>query len=328
MGFGICRARNLKMGDISSTDTHNFRLYESEYDYPPNIDPKELSTGRYVRENEPDYFYKGETSLLEEVQYRLDKNNVKGIRKNSNVAIEYVLAVSAENNPWENYSPGTFFQDATDWIEKRHGKNSVVAVSEHYDESNPHVHIVVVPLVTKEVKWKNKNGSGSRIETRTNVRAFTGGRELLRKLQDDYHQFCKKYERKMGVTFTRGTLVENQTKEYVRQTNHNIGRVRRLIKDFSVEFPNLMESVRKSIKNKLKALKTHLLTLETKNEVYEAVLEQEISKKRDKSSNNQWKTRGPQPHLAVDLNTPKKKAKQDFKSAEKRKAKKNKGFGM
>ena len=51
-----------------------------------------------------------------------------------------------------------FFANTQNWLEKRYGKGSEVAVFEHYDESNPHVHFVVVLIVEKSVKWKNRRG--------------------------------------------------------------------------------------------------------------------------------------------------------------------------
>ena len=292
MAFGICRARNLKMGDLSSTDKHNSRLYESKEDYPPNIDPEKHFSSRYLFENEEDYSYPGEATLQEAIQRRLDINNVKGMRKNSNVAIEYVLAVN-DQTAWDNYSPAAFFQSASEWVEKRHGKGSVVAVAEHYDESNPHMHIIVVPLVTKDVHWKNKRGEGLKKETRIDTRSYTGGREKLRQLQTDYHQFCVGFQSKLGITFHRGTFVENQTREYVKQTDYRIGRVRQIIAQYSKDFPHLIEEVRKSIESRLKRLKTLFQSLRIQKNVLESELQQEIKMKRDRGAKGKWAERGP-----------------------------------
>lgn len=314
MAFGICRVRNLKMGDLASTDQHNFRLYESVEDYPPNIDPEKKFSARYILEDEADFSYPGETSLQDAVQFRLDKKNVKGVRKNSRVALEYILTIN-DQTAWENYSPSGFFSSAEKWIEDRHGKGSVVHVAEHYDESNPHMHIVVVPVIEKEVRYKNRFGEGTRTEVRLNTSDFTDGRDKLRQLQDDYHKFVKGFEEKMGVEFFRGTLVENQTREYVQQTDHRIGKVRSIIQRFDREFPHLLEKVRDSIKKRIKALKSHLMRLDLQRKVASAELEQELKRKRDVGGGNKWKNKGNKDALSVDPAKPSMKKAPSYKSS-------------
>lgn len=331
MAFGICRARNLKFEDIQSTDKHNARLYSSPEEYPQNIDPQKHFATRYLPEGEDDYSYPGETSLHDAIQHRLDKNNVKGIRKNSNVAIEYILAISDTQDVWEGtkdnpggYAASAFFEKAAGWVEDRHGKGSVVSIAEHYDESNPHMHIVVVPLITKDVHYKNKYKSGKKTETRLNTRVFTGGKEKLRKLQDDYHEFCKPWGQRLGVEFIRGTKVESQTREYVQQTDHRIGRIRAILKRFEVDMPHLLESVRKSIKKRIESLKSHLFDVRVEHDVAKVLLLQEEKKQRDKSKGQQWKNRGPQADVGIDPQAPKYKSDQSFKGTERRKVKKDK----
>jgi hypothetical protein len=130
---------------------------------------------------------------------------------------------------WESYDFDGFVNNSREWLEDRHGKGSVVAVYTHLDESNPHAHIVVVPMEKKVVKWKNTKGSGESIENRLNTRDYTGGRDKLRLLQNDwFNHLTERYNggKSFGLELYRGTLVENQLKEYVMQTNHEIGELR------------------------------------------------------------------------------------------------------
>lgn len=106
----------------------------------------------------------------------------------------------------------------------------MVAIFEHYDESNPHAHFVVVPIV-EAVKWKNRRGEGERTEKRLNVRDHTGGPDKLRDLQNGYFRhlvdtYGAGKNNKLGVPIYRGTLVENQTREYIEATDAKIGRLR------------------------------------------------------------------------------------------------------
>jgi hypothetical protein len=79
------------------------------------------------------------------------------------------------------------------------------------------------------VKWKNTKGSGESIENRLNTRDYTGGRDKLRLLQNDwFNHLTERYNggKSFGLELYRGTLVENQLKEYVMQTNHEVGELR------------------------------------------------------------------------------------------------------
>ena len=236
MAFGIIRARNLKFSEIGETEKHNARLYNSEKEYPKNINPynENRKDNRFYHiENDDEIRHIQEKGRLKkDIEKRLEKNNVVGIRSNTNVAIEYVITIN-DKNAWENYPFSSFADDTKVWLEKKHGIGSVVAQYEHYDESNPHAHFIVIPLKEKEIKWKNKNGQGSRKETRINTKEFTGGREKLRQLQDDwFNHLVKKYgdgqtkPSRLGVPIYRGTKVENQTKEYIRHTRYEIGVLR------------------------------------------------------------------------------------------------------
>ena len=106
-----------------------------------------------------------EKSLSQAIRDRIEEAGAK-TKSNSVLAIEYVVALSGgakeKAEMWHNYSETGFLGDAMYWVAERHGgMQNVVSVSQHFDESNPHAHIVVVPLVEKSVKWKNQKGQGS-----------------------------------------------------------------------------------------------------------------------------------------------------------------------
>lgn len=81
MAFGIIRARNLSAGDIGSNDKHNARQYNSVEEYPENIQPEGKKYTRYLKDGREDFFTEGSVSLKKTIESRLEKNNVKGIRK-------------------------------------------------------------------------------------------------------------------------------------------------------------------------------------------------------------------------------------------------------
>lgn len=227
MAFGIIRVRNLSAGDIRHAEIHNAREYESlGMELPDHINQEKCRDGYH------NHWVAGDTekSLSQAIQDRIEEAGAK-TKSNSVLAIEYVVALSGgakeKAEMWHNYSETGFLADAMYWVAERHGGlQNVVSVSQHFDESNPHAHIVVVPLVEKSVKWKNQKGQGERTETRLCAKDFTGGPDKLRKLQDDYHAFVEPYGAKMGVTFYRGTKREAQLKQYTKETSHELGKLR------------------------------------------------------------------------------------------------------
>ena len=140
-----------------------------------------------------------------------------------------------------------------------------MAKSEHYDESNPHCHFIVVPIEKKTIKWKNRNGSGSREEDRLAIREITGGREKLRKLQDDYFAFIHPFGEKYGIEFKRGKLKAKDTlDEYTRQTNHELGEIRAQLAALSDEEERLQRLV--DLKQKRAEIAANALELDKKVE--------------------------------------------------------------
>lgn len=221
MAYPIVRIRELSAPDIAATEVHNARKFEEKgLKTPDNINPEGYHTHEAV----------GDKSMNERINERLKELGITP-RKNSVMAVEYVVALSG--NPEEkrlmkeNYDMSGFLSDAMKWVAERHGgMQNLVAVSKHFDESNPHAHIVVLPIVEKNVKWKNQKGEGERVENRLCARDYTGDSDKLSQLQTDFHKFVEPYGEKMGVKFYRGTKKEEQLKEYTRNTSHELGLLR------------------------------------------------------------------------------------------------------
>jgi hypothetical protein len=250
MSYGIIRVRNLKQSDLNNSEIHNARLYEQEgITQPDNIDPQ--LEGRYGYNQHNNILNSEETdkSLHEVIKERFNQANVKP-RKNSVYAIEYVLALSPDcKESYENnYDASGMLSNLTDFVREKHGKDNVVSISKHFDESNPHVHMIVTPIREKEKKWKNRYGEGKKKVNALSARDFTGGPDKLRKLQQEFYEFVKPYERRLNKTFYRGTYVEHQKKQYVRQTDQEIGKLRAKLATIETEADKI--KVKEEIKQK------------------------------------------------------------------------------
>lgn len=238
MAHGIVRVRNLKSGSFGSVEIHNDRKYdELEIKKPKNIREDGVMEGtnhHYVKgEYENDQGELIQPTLQEAVETRLKEAGIKP-RKNSILALEYVFTISdiqkeiGTNHFFENYSASGFFDNVMrDFFAEKFGKENIISYSKHYDESTPHCHLIVIPIMKKEVKWKNRKGKGKKIENRLNARDHTGGKEKLRELQQEYFDHIKpKYSHYTRDGIFRGTLAEHQLRDYIQKTDHEIGQMR------------------------------------------------------------------------------------------------------
>lgn len=272
--FGIIRVRNLNNSDISSTEKHNFRLYEKQpkhLSFENNHLSKELgyrNTDSIVIAGEIQDRYKGEKGDLKKaIESRFKKENINP-RKNSVVALEYVLAISpdAVKDIEKTYNYETALGRLTQFIEKKHGNENVIARSFHFDESNPHVHVIVTPIKEKTVKWKNKNGVGENTENRLSARDFTGNKHLLRKMQTDFYKHClsmpfantTKHKFKRGIG--KKERLEKGFEEYDKRTNAEIGKVREELQELKEELKQAkkwltMQMIEEKLKDKEEEVK-------------------------------------------------------------------------
>lgn len=250
--FGIIRVRNLNNSDISSTEKHNFRLYETKpqhLGYEKNI----LADKKHYL-NDDSIFIDGEVQdkrqgekgdLKKAIESRFKKKSINP-RKNSVVALEYVLAISpdAVKDIEKTYVYNVALDRLAQFIEKKHGKENVIAKSFHFDESNPHVHVIVTPIKEKTVKWKNKNGVGEKTENRLSARDYTGNKHLLRNLQSDFHRHCESmpFAKTTKHKFKRGIAKRERLalgfEEYDTRTNAELGKVKNEIKEIKSEIQN------------------------------------------------------------------------------------------
>jgi hypothetical protein len=227
MAFGLIRVREISSGEVGSTDIHNARKYdELGIETPDNI-KKELSFGninRYYYDSSDNIEPRYEGNLKDCIDRRIKEAGVK-VRKDSVHAIEIVVGASPEF--FDKYSASGHFSNCQKWLNNRYGKENIVAVYEHHqDESTPHAHFIVVPIVQKEVKWKNKNRQGIKKENRLCARDLTGTPAKLSQLQDDYFNFIKGFGANYGVEFYRGTKASNELKQYSKSTIHELGHLR------------------------------------------------------------------------------------------------------
>jgi len=201
MNYAILRTAKLKkFSNISGSARHNFREKET-----PNAD-SELTKKNYTSGCQ------SSKELLIEVKKRLE--TISTVRKNAVLVVEYFIGASPE---WFKNQSETqikaYFDEAENWLKKKHGAENVLTVTRQFDETSPHVCAYVVPIDAKG---------------RLNCSFFLDGREKLTELQTDFAENCgEKFNLERGI---EGSRAKHTTiREYYSRIQAAIPQVKTII---------------------------------------------------------------------------------------------------
>ena len=126
------------------------------------------------------------------------ENNLKGwIKKNSNVACEYIITSDSEyfNSIGEDERK-RFFETAYKFVKsyKNLGEKYILSANVHLDEATPHLHLVFIPIVHS---FDKKSG---KVADKICCSEFWKGRDSYKILQDNFY----KYMVRAGFNLERG----------------------------------------------------------------------------------------------------------------------------
>jgi hypothetical protein len=152
------------------------------------------------------------------------------------LCIEYLVTARHEafKEGGGSVDPDAYFRDALAFLEKRHGKDNIVAANIQRDESTPHLVVYAVPIVEVEAKTRKRNvivgtneDGTKRRETREyhqpatvrlSAQHYQGKRDQLSQLQTDFaEQVGKRHGLARGV---KGSKAEHKT---IRQFYGELG---------------------------------------------------------------------------------------------------------
>lgn len=262
--YGTINVTEVRSKGIGGCEEHNRRQYEPGQ-MPKNIDPSRSHLNVESIAGNKDSFREAIDEKLEGLT----------VRKNAVIALEYILGASPEFFEKLSGNPKGYLKFCVDFVEQRHTKGSVVATNMHFDEKTPHVHVLVVPIVEKEVRWKNKTREGVNMERRLCARDFTGHPDMLRQLQKDFYEHIVPFGEFTGIEFIKYTSAQQQVKTYNERVDHRIDEVNKLAEQAQQEIPGL----KLQLEQTQYMLATYELELEKKIELkkqQEAALKRQI----------------------------------------------------
>lgn len=289
MSYPICRVRKISDIDLlQKAEEHNARLYEERgKPLPKNIHPERDGVRGF---NSYEQVYEG-PDLATSITNKFKSLGVVP-RVNSVLAHEYILGVSNDWYEKANYSEHGMLTNLLRFAVEKYGLKNIASVAYHFDETTPHIHVICIPLVEKEHKWKNRNGQGVQIKLGLSGSDFIDGKDTLSKLQDDFHAYASKWNRPNAIIY-RGLKAEETKKQYTERTNHLLGEMRTLVHEVEKIKEEISNNI--NIDGNLEKLHSRLQNQEELRKQIDvsqeeiAKLEKDIKRRRQQNENGGWK---------------------------------------
>ena len=181
---------------------------------PPNAVP-ELT---YLNEELVE-FPEGVADRTDAINYRLDHAGLTRKIGTNQVRVIRVMLTGSHDDMKRIAAEGRIKEwcaDNLDWLRKTYGEDNVVSAVLHLDESTPHIHAAVVPIVTGERRKANDKKAGKRryrkkstaqprlcaddVMTRVKLKAY----------QDSYAETMSKYGLERGIVGSEARHVTTQ----------------------------------------------------------------------------------------------------------------------
>ena len=211
MGYAVLHLDKAKGAD-SGMSAHIERTI-----HPKNADPSRTHLNRELIQ-----FPEGVTSRTQAILHRLDTAGLKRkIGKNQVQAIRILLTGTHEDMVQieKEGRLDEWCQDNIDWLQKTYGIDNVVSVVLHMDESTPHLHATVIPIVETERKRKKKEEEVKRTYRKKAPAPRLSAddvmsRAKLKNYQNTYAAAMQKYGLQRGIDGSEAQHIS--THEYYR----------------------------------------------------------------------------------------------------------------
>ena len=168
MSFAIYRTAKLKsMGEIGGSLSHTYRTRPT-----PNADENKLHLNKHIFETYNQCFDALKNAIPEKR------------RSNAVLCIEHLITASPEWDGWGTEKESEFFKKSVEFLNKKYGKENVIACSIHRDETTPHLIVYIVPI-------DEKGG--------LNAKKWLGGRSKLSQTQTEFANEVKHFGLERGL---------------------------------------------------------------------------------------------------------------------------------
>jgi murein DD-endopeptidase MepM/ murein hydrolase activator NlpD len=246
MGYAIARIAKLKSGNLAGSASHTARTRDT-----PNADPTKQII-RFIGNDDP------KEKLVDLILSKINSHSQKRkIRKDAVWCAELLLTASPEYFRPDNPTRGGYYDPSLlkEWLAANQQYlnqtwgERIVRAELHLDEMTPHIHAYLVPLDSKG---------------QLNCKALFGGREKMRKFQDDYHAAVQHLGLERGI---KGSRAQHQDiKDFYQLVNDG----RDLDKEVDPELLRALAADRSRAQKKRQEMEQTALSLALKVEQLEA----------------------------------------------------------
>lgn len=168
MAYAIYRTEKLKsFGEIGGSLSHTYRTRPT-----PNADENKQHLNKHIFETYNQCFDALKSAIPEKR------------RSNAVLCIEHLITASPDWNGWGTKKEEEFFKKSLEFLNKKYGKENVIACSIHRDETTPHLIVYVVPI-------DEKGG--------LNAKKWLGGRSKLSQTQTEFANHVKELGLERGL---------------------------------------------------------------------------------------------------------------------------------
>ena len=211
MGYAVLHLDKAKGAD-SGMSAHIERTI-----HPKNADPARTHLNRELIQ-----FPDGVTNRTQAIQHRLDTAGLKRKIANNQVRAIRILLTGTHEDMMQIEKNGKledWCQDNIEWLRKTYGIDNVVSVVLHMDESTPHLHATVVPIVQTERQRKKKEQEVKRTYRKKAPAPRlcaddVMSRANLKRYQNTYAEAMQKYGLQRGIEGSEAQHIS--THEYYR----------------------------------------------------------------------------------------------------------------
>ena len=211
MGYAVLHLDKAKGAD-SGMSAHIERTI-----HPKNADPTRTHLNRELIQ-----FPEGVTNRTQAIQHRLDTAGLKRKIANNQVRAIRILLTGTHEDMMQIEKNGKledWCQDNIEWLRKTYGIDNVVSVVLHMDESTPHLHATVVPIVQTERQRKKKEQKVKRTYRKKSPAPRlcaddVMSRANLKRYQNTYAEVMQKYGLQRGIEGSEAQHIS--THEYYR----------------------------------------------------------------------------------------------------------------
>lgn len=173
MAYAIMRIKKIKSNaEFSKVMDHNYRLVEVL-----NADKDLAYRNSEIIKLEHDTYADAFNDKIKNSEFYKTNN----IRKNAVRGLEVLLTYTEDYSRDINLE--RWKEENKKWITKTFGKDNVISMMYHGDESTPHIHAMVIPMV----------------DGRLNAYHILGNRQKMRGLQDSYAKAMESFGLERGL---------------------------------------------------------------------------------------------------------------------------------